>query len=116
MEQLFGGGLDDVVVEIFVELPSGDLAKCRRVCKLWRRVVDLILRDDRMLRDIGFFMLFIFDSVFSLNNLSVNLARTSSGALKNLILYLTTNFTTRKILHSGRGEDFSRRGCSETVT
>ena len=54
MEQLFSGGLDDVVVEIFIELPSGDLAKCRRVCKLWRRVVDLILRDDRILRDRGF--------------------------------------------------------------
>ena len=55
MEQLFGGGLDDVVIPIFIELPSGDLANCRRVCKLWRRVVDLILQDDRMLRDGGFF-------------------------------------------------------------
>ena len=53
MEQLFGGGLDDVVVEIFIVLPAGDLANCRKVCKLWRRVVDLILRDDKMLRDWG---------------------------------------------------------------
>ena len=49
MEHLFGGGFDDVVVNIFIELPSGDLDNCRRVCKLWRRVVDLILRDVRLL-------------------------------------------------------------------
>jgi len=50
MEQLFGGGLDDVVIHIFIELPSGDLANCHRVCKHWWRVVDLIFQDDRMLR------------------------------------------------------------------
>ena len=61
MEQLFGGGLDDVVVDIFIELPAGDLANCRRVCKLWRRVVDLILRDDRMLRDTGFLCCLLYD-------------------------------------------------------
>ena len=50
MDQLFGGGFDDVVILIFIELPSGDLANCREVCGIWRRVVDLILKDDRMLR------------------------------------------------------------------
>ena len=56
MDQLFGGGLDDVVILIFIELPSGDLANCREVCKIWRRVVDLILKDDRMLRSWGHFL------------------------------------------------------------
>ena len=69
MEQLFGGGLDDVVVDIFIELPSGDLANCRKVCKLWLRVVDLILRDDRMLRDRIFFLVTWYITTIFLSNL-----------------------------------------------
>ena len=72
MEQLFGGGLDDVVIHIFIELPSGDLTNCRRVCKHWWRVVDLIFQDDRMLRDRGFFTLVRWNFEL-ISDLSVNL-------------------------------------------